>query len=150
MNLSQVVLYRYSTSNHNPLPPSDSAQELSYIGILHQTTTARVPSVLWLSCLISVFYIKPQLQNRSKFDLSVVLYRYSTSNHNKNVQLSKARKLSYIGILHQTTTRSLSCSLWYQLSYIGILHQTTTSECIVAFTISCLISVFYIKPQHTG
>ncbi|KXB77730.1 hypothetical protein HMPREF3034_02654 [Prevotella sp. DNF00663] len=33
-------------------------------------------------CLISLFYIKPQLQGRNARTKSVVLYLYSTSNHN--------------------------------------------------------------------
>ena len=35
-----------------------------------------------ICCLISLFYIKPQLQMMSIVPLGVVLYLYSTSNHN--------------------------------------------------------------------
>ncbi len=35
-------------------------------------------------CLISVFYIKPQLDALYGFDLAVVLYLFSTSNHNRD------------------------------------------------------------------
>ena len=55
--------------------------------------------------------------------------------------------LSYIFILHQTTTwlAFLSAVAW--LSYIFILHQTTTIPLHRTQTTRCLISSFYIKPQ---
>ena len=79
-----------------------------------------------VSCLISLFYIKPQpyraggnilfvvlypystsnhnLTNEVIYSHSVVLYPYSTSNHNYDIETFSNVLLSYILILHQTTT----------------------------------------------
>ena len=57
---------------------------------------------------------------------AIVLYRLSTSNHNSITSASNRFKLSYIVFLHQTTT--------YR-------HTHNDRE-------DCLISSFYIKPQH--
>ena len=99
-----VVSYRNSTSNHNPNFSIEFFDKLYLIEILHQTTTSRCTSTLRSCCILSKFYIKPQLgyhhsQFRSccilsKFyikpqqranvmrNLRVVSYRNSTSNHN--------------------------------------------------------------------
>ena len=42
--------------------PFNSLSELSYISFLHQTTTSRPKGMLKKHCLISHFYIKPQLK----------------------------------------------------------------------------------------
>ena len=86
--------------------------ELYYIFILHQTTTPRYlsfrrpPVVLYLhstsnhnlalgsafmyiSCIISSFYIKPQLCHSRKTAHNVVLYLHSTSNHNEDKELPR-------------------------------------------------------------
>ena len=36
------------------------------------------------------------------------------------------------------------------LSFISFLHQTTTGEPSCAWQCHCLLSLFYIKPQHDG
>ena len=78
-----VVSYRNSTSNHNEKPIMFTIKRLYLIEILHQTTTRsmRASSGVWLylieilhqtttpsvfvipivSCILSKFYIKPQL-----------------------------------------------------------------------------------------
>ena len=60
-------------------------QELYLIEILHQTTTR--PSLSWplLRCILSKFYIKPQLEIVHSLQPCVVSYRNSTSNHNSYV-----------------------------------------------------------------
>ena len=80
---SLVVLYLHSTSNHNcadvylfgcslyyifilhqtttPVSSSRSRPSLYYIFILHQTTTIADDSCQEWGCIISSFYIKPQL-----------------------------------------------------------------------------------------
>ena len=55
--------------------------------------------------------------------------------------------LSYIFILHQTTTGDIENIGYGKLSYIFILHQTTTVDAVVYRHARCLISLFYIKPQ---
>ena len=78
------------------------------------------------NCLISSFYIKPQPVLRRIIFKLIVLYRLSTSNHNQ----------CWIIVFV------------IQLSYIVFLHQTTTVETTPMWRANCLISSFYIKPQH--
>ncbi len=102
--VQQVVSYRNSTSNHNSIEFFDNTVVLYLIEILHQTTTYGWQKQPISGCILSKFYIKPQLScgryylSRrcilSKFyikpqqqlwfcrRLSVVSYRNSTSNHN--------------------------------------------------------------------
>ena len=165
---------------------------LSYISILHQTTTVLFCRVwtndcltslfyikpqLWLLprlnlnyCLTSLFYIKPQLSSINSSSSSycltslfyikpqrggkggttktIVLHLYSTSNHNQSYAVCAHLALSYISILHQTTTghwcnwRNRDCltSLFY------IKPQRTSRANAKWF--DCLTSLFYIKPQR--
>ena len=164
-----VVLYSYSTSNHNyvqrqkyekmlcyililhqtttsPFVVKKSCL-LCYISILHQTTTTSIDEAMTQGCVIFLFYIKPQHKRIRYVVKYVVLYFYSTSNHNLGVIIHIMPMLCYISILHQTTTqnRRLRFSSW--LCYISILHQTTTSELAGRCTSGCVIFLFYIKPQ---
>ena len=79
-----VVSYRNSTSNHNSSFKYDTATKLYLIEILHQTTTRPPLELLFMSCILSKFYIKPQLCPLKTFTIRVVSYRNSTSNHNAN------------------------------------------------------------------
>ncbi len=143
---------------------------LSFIFILHQTTTTArlVPQRVY--CLLSLFYIKPQPLLAQQYDSEIVFYLYSTSNHNfgaivpcffqlsfifilhQTTTLSKLAKrwvsLSFIFILHQTTTLLILLWILILLSFIFILHQTTTYTCVDIVGLHCLLSLFYIKPQH--
>ena len=56
-----VVSYRNSTSNHNGQAIIPHFERLYLIEILHQTTTARYYLRELLCCILSKFYIKPQL-----------------------------------------------------------------------------------------
>ena len=56
--------------------------QLYLIEILHQTTTDDEIDQIWAGCILSKFYIKPQLETLSFLTLTVVSYRNSTSNHN--------------------------------------------------------------------
>ena len=145
---AKVVLYRFSTSNHNPGLLGDILFKLYYIVSLHQTTTISLSCSLFVGCIISFLYIKPQprqfayfvtksciisflyikpqrysltimllfgciisflyikpqLQQRTPLKLIVVLYRFSTSNHNFIRLFASNDLLYYIVSLHQTTT----------------------------------------------
>ena len=101
---SLVVSYRNSTSNHNNFEKRTGNFLLYLIEILHQTTTYTVGTstfvVLYLieilhqtttlelemsaqqRCILSKFYIKPQLLLLLVRFSFVVSYRNSTSNHN--------------------------------------------------------------------
>ena len=121
---------------------------MSYIVFLHQTTTTAGEGKLPTHCLISSFYIKPQLVGGGIYHRPIVLYRLSTSNHNSEKLVSAYNELSYIVFLHQTTTCYTYLLHPVALSYIVFLHQTTTFSffsCLISY---CLISSFYIKPQQ--
>ena len=121
---------------------------LYLIEILHQTTTGRYFFVFTLGCILSKFYIKPQLVGSVRIFVVVVSYRNSTSNHNIRGGMSRAARLYLIEILHQTTTVSSFnlAALWLYL--IEILHQTTTGEQAREVIQCCILSKFYIKPQQ--
>ena len=88
--------------------------------------TRPVKSSSW-GCILSKFYIKPQPADNGTSTVSVVSYRNSTSNHNKDGSLSAKEALYLIEILHQTTTKSAA---------INRIN-------------GCILSKFYIKPQQT-
>ncbi len=145
---NRVVSYRNSTSNHNSACPASAPPVLYLIEILHQTTTNLVHHLLPCGCILSKFYIKPQLRGSkeiahtscilSKFYIkpqplviyscheTVVSYRNSTSNHNYSSCIPAMKPLYLIEILHQTTTRPSSGFTRRRLYLIEILHQTTT------------------------
>ena len=121
----EIVFYLCSTSNHNCRSPRLNPSLLSFISVLHQTTTITTSSVTCSYCLLSLFYIKPQPTAAPLPPWRIVFYLCSTSNHN----------------LHQAFW---PCPL---LSFISVLHQTTTDEGKVVLEKYCLLSLFYIKPQ---
>ena len=57
-------------------------------------------------------------------------------------------ELYLIEILHQTTTPEATIRTYSVLYLIEILHQTTTFSKLRPFSDSCILSKFYIKPQH--
>ena len=99
-------------------------------------------------CILSKFYIKPQLSDQSVINHGVVSYRNSTSNHNLHASTSSQMKLYLIEILHQTTTVNLdttkrSCCI---LSKFYIKPQRGADGRFIKE--SCILSKFYIKPQR--
>ena len=80
----------------------------------------------------------------------VVSYRNSTSNHNLSLFANAASSLYLIEILHQTTTslttcpRRIGCIL--SKFYIKPQHRGRHHEVVG----SCILSKFYIKPQLAG
>ena len=84
--ISAVVSYRNSTSNHNPDVVVEPSDLLYLIEILHQTTTVQIRDEKGQGCILSKFYIKPQLRHPTLLLLGVVSYRNSTSNHNQFVK----------------------------------------------------------------
>ena len=126
------------------------SKRLYLIEILHQTTTFPLLRSVLFCCILSKFYIKPQHFDFEKRVNYVVSYRNSTSNHNFRRWLSRSWALYLIEILHQTTTR-LNMLFFRNLLYlIEILHQTTTIPPYPVERRSCILSKFYIKPQHFG
>ena len=143
-----IVLYRFSTSNHNSSCISNDIGRLYYIVSLHQTTTNMVRHTFSMCCIISFLYIKPQLRTRFKWCFGVVLYRFSTSNHNLAVEIALVHPLYYIVSLHQTTT--MICNYGrtdsYIISFLYIKPQLWGAG--GKPVTSCIISFLYIKPQH--
>ena len=80
--------------------------------------------------------------------VSVVSYRNSTSNHNSYV----GRKASGPVVSYRNSTSNHNCwvlrRICLALYLIEILHQTTTIVDSFLFCYSCILSKFYIKPQH--
>ena len=56
--------------------------------------------------------------------------------------------LYLIEILHQTTTYNILLYPLLELYLIEILHQTTTADSPQDRSFCCILSKFYIKPQH--
>ena len=99
-------------------------------------------------CILSKFYIKPQLCAGCPWSASVVSYRNSTSNHNRQILINKTKKLYLIEILHQTTTGyEYMEGLWgciLSKFYIKPQHFLNSEF----DTARCILSKFYIKPQR--
>ena len=85
------------------LPPPQ-AKQLYYIFILHQTTTGLAAIISLAGCIISSFYIKPQLINEELTQQDVVLYLHSTSNHNQD--LTKLHIVCVVLYLHSTSNHN--------------------------------------------
>ena len=60
----------------------------------------------------------------------------------------RAQLLYLIEILHQTTTLDRKDAKIDALYLIEILHQTTTAQLGERGSYCCILSKFYIKPQH--
>ena len=127
VTLLWVVSYRNSTSNHNFTPRVDYSQGV----VSYRNSTSNHNSLV------------PRLNVRI-----VVSYRNSTSNHNSPWHAKLTTKLYLIEILHQTTTLSRSEVNTHKLYLIEILHQTTTASTVNPMRSRCILSKFYIKPQH--
>ena len=143
---------------------------LYLIEILHQTTTTEGEAAHFSSCILSKFYIKPQLNMLNLRSKKVVSYRNSTSNHNSYSREYDSKSLYLIEILHQTTTSRAAGRIHPRLYLIEILHQTTTMNSFTSVSMSlylieilhqtttfcravlslmrCILSKFYIKPQR--
>ena len=117
------ILHQTTTTIALPLRTA----ELYLIEILHQTTTFGRHFPSNDSCILSKFYIKPQLTRIRPYSAIVVSYRNSTSNHNWKSFIVCNLVLYLIEILHQTTTSVLPMRRGILLYLIEILHQTTTA-----------------------
>ena len=166
-----VVSYRNSTSNHNGEPRRSTPRALYLIEILHQTTTPLLRCSPPLRCILSKFYIKPQLVARnerkehgcilSKFYIKPQP-RVSPQNSTRSCILSKF----YIKpqhcpgwyslldgcILSKFYIKPQHCPGWYSLLDGCILSKFYIKPQLGAFWVkrvkSCILSKFYIKPQQ--
>ena len=100
---------------------------LYLIEILHQTTTSSKAKSSAPGCILSKFYIKPQLRLERELARCVVSYRNSTSNHNPcSCIIPKCEVVSY---RNSTSNHNNGCGTASAtpLYLIEILHQTTTT-----------------------
>ena len=100
--------------------------ELYLIEILHQTTTDTFAPLSVACCILSKFYIKPQLAIHPAADLFVVSYRNSTSNHNFPPRI--VCKYGVVSYRNSTSNHNWNSPQFTMLALylIEILHQTTT------------------------
>ena len=143
-----IVFYLCSTSNHNMQIVVSPAAILSFISVLHQTTTRNgVKYALW-HCLLSLFYIKPQLPVVSNIRSYIVFYLCSTSNHNFGCRL-----LASFGIVfYLCSTSNHNQPHGCVLLFLIVFYLCSTSNHNRSFAVgirrrNCLLSLFYIKPQ---
>ena len=126
VNVEFVVSYRNSTSNHNTDKDGITDKKLYLIEILHQTTTVWPTFFVSRCCILSKFYIKPQLIALS-FSLGLGCI------------------LSKFYIKPQHTGPCPLCSARCILSKFYIKPQPI--EIFDFFRCCCILSKFYIKPQ---
>ena len=142
---------------------------LYLIEILHQTTTPLHLVLLYMSCILSKFYIKPQHGLLSYYCIWVVSYRNSTSNHNSAFAIkSDTPVVSYrnstsnhnywqwswfgqevVSYRNSTSNHNRARSIYRQvkLYLIEILHQTTTNH--VSISMGLLLYLIEILHQTT-
>ena len=121
-----VVSYRNSTSNHNDVSKSALALRLYLIEILHQTTTQSQSAYPNCGCILSKFYIKPQLVSSIIAALAGCI-------------------LSKFYIKPQQAARSDRRTACCILSKFYIKPQLLPF--VMQRLIRCILSKFYIKPQ---
>ena len=100
-------------------------------------------------CILSKFYIKPQLVESAMIVCVVVSYRNSTSNHNNDsVSMTGVSVVSYRNSTSNHNTKPFFDN-FCELYLIEILHQTTTFTARRRASMCCILSKFYIKPQQS-
>ena len=148
---SIVVSYRNSTSNHNPVSPAGFAPALYLIEILHQTTTQQTPRPAYVCCILSKFYIKPQLRRfNERLRHSCILSKFYIKPQPAGWLPSRTTCciLSKFYIKPQLARSTYKMSPRCILSKFYIKPQLyPVDECPA---IRCILSKFYIKPQQLG
>ena len=107
----------------------------------------RAPCKDLARCILSKFYIKPQHLLLKKETLLVVSYRNSTSNHNCHRGQYSRLGLYLIEILHQTTTFRTATSIDNSCILSKFYIKPQRVEQSITMAVSCILSKFYIKPQ---
>ena len=120
---------------------------LSYICFLHQTTTHRSQHVRIERCLISVFYIKPQHEYRAEPSRFVVLYLFSTSNHNiKSLNISET-----IVVLYLFSTSNHNWQSARRTSRHVVLYLFSTSNhnfCMYIYYLCVVVLYLFSTSNH--
>ena len=128
---------------------------LYLIEILHQTTTQECVAKPGFCCILSKFYIKPQLIRHVTEQRWVVSYRNSTSNHNGKTTLVNAYYVvSYrnstsnhnpdlftIGttpvVSYRNSTSNHNCTYLCTFPYVVVSYRNSTSNHNNASATSC-------------
>ena len=119
-----VVSYRNSTSNHNYRGKKRVIIALYLIEILHQTTTEPLEMVILWRCILSKFYIKPQLWLTKATHKRVVSYRNSTSNHNE----CALRLLFELVVSYRNSTSNHNANAAGDMAYRVVSYRNSTSN----------------------
>ena len=120
--------------------------KLSYIAFLHQTTTGHRLQLQSRGCHISLFYIKPQPVCRhsnshrcchislfyikpqpravGRRKVAVVIYRFSTSNHNCH----NIRKLDGQVVIYRFSTSNHNAFLRFFWLWLVVIYRFSTSN----------------------
>ena len=151
VNVEFVVSYRNSTSNHNTDKDGITDKKLYLIEILHQTTTVWPTFFVSRCCILSKFYIKPQLIALSfSLGLGCILSKFYIKPQPIEIfdffrcccilskfyikpQLAFAFFFQFIVVSYRNSTsnhnRREAHFVAAALYLIEILHQTTTRSC---------------------
>ena len=147
--ISCIISFLYIKPQHNALPYQICQScIISFLYIKPQPVG--LVSVSASGCIISFLYIKPQLERSPLFFASVVLYRFSTSNHNPKLVLWQQVTVVLYRFSTSNHNQFTDTSLREELYYIVSLHQTTTVGWVTTLSIGCIISFLYIKPQPSS
>ena len=130
-----VVLYLTSTSNHNQAVRVDRKTMLCYILLLHQTTTKPWELTEKLCCVISYFYIKPQLRVAAGSFRKVVLYLTSTSNH--NLRCVCPQNIGVVLYLTSTSNHNFPFRALEMFAVVLYLTSTSNHNSIIQLMTSC-------------
>ena len=146
----KVVSYRNSTSNHNWELIIWKNRLLYLIEILHQTTTRFCILFPVYRCILSKFYIKPQLARVASYSaIRCILSKFYIKPQQRppSVEISASCILSKFYIKPQPQTRSRRQHGSCILSKFYIKPQPAAG--IDSRVEGCILSKFYIKPQLT-
>ena len=117
---------------------------LYYIVSLHQTTTCSSSSRRLLRCIISFLYIKPQRSDLRAKTGQVVLYRFSTSNHNPMVEESSGRPVA----LYRFSTSNHNATASMLRIRLVVLYRFSTSNHNSAYVRMRTRTLYYIVSLH--
>ena len=126
-----------------------SFPRLYLIEILHQTTTRREVNAQLASCILSKFYIKPQLARIRPYSaIRCILSKFYIKPQREKSRVSQKHSciLSKFYIKPQRIRRRLGGNRSCILSKFYIKPQREVASYLTTW--SCILSKFYIKPQH--
>ena len=142
-----VVSYRNSTSNHNSVNLARCMAALYLIEILHQTTTSSRARARLLCCILSKFYIKPQLRRWRECHYVVVSYRNSTSNHNTG--LINGFLGQVVSYRNSTSNHNLRRRFCVRVRVVSYRNSTSNHNYDVATRVTAALYLIEILHQTT-